>query len=240
APGGGVAVEALAAALAAVEANEQELGRLDAVAGDGDHGLGMVRGLTAAAAAARGAESGNTAHDTGRALLLAGTALADAAGGASGALYGLLLTEIGGGLVEAGSVPVTAELIAPAVDSAFGAVCELGGGAVGEKTMLDALAPFRDTLVKNARAGAGLSEAWTDAAAAATAAARATADMHAKRGRAARLGERGQGHPDAGATSLALMATAAAEVIAARCPTDTPAGSAADSGTAAGPDSESR
>ncbi|MBB4934806.1 dihydroxyacetone kinase [Lipingzhangella halophila] len=219
AAGGGAAAEALAAALAAVEAHEQELGRLDAVAGDGDHGQGIVRGLRAAVAAARGADPGDTADATGRALLLAGTALADAAGGASGALYGLLLTEIGGGLLEAGPVPVTAELLAPAVDAAFHAVCELGGGAVGEKTMLDALAPFRDTLLTHARAGTPLAAAWADAAAAATSAARATADMPAKRGRAARLGERGQGHADPGATSLALMATAVAGVLDGRSPT---------------------
>ncbi|QBI54052.1 dihydroxyacetone kinase family protein [Streptomonospora litoralis] len=213
AQGGGVAAEALAAALAAVEADEQELGRLDAVAGDGDHGQGMVRGLRAAVAAARTCEEGDGAESAGRALLLAGTALADAAGGASGALYGLLLAEMGGALVEAGPVPVTAELAATAVGAAFDAVCELGGGAVGEKTMLDALAPFRDVLAERARSGAVLADAWSAAAAAATDAARATADMPAKRGRAARLGERGKGHADAGATSLALMARAAAEVL---------------------------
>ncbi|MDT0303490.1 dihydroxyacetone kinase family protein [Streptomonospora wellingtoniae] len=215
--GGGVAAEALEAALAAVEDNEQELGRLDAVAGDGDHGQGIVRGLRAAAAAARRSDPGNSAEDAGRALLLAGTALADAAGGASGALYGLLLTEIGGGLAEAGPAPVTAKLLAPAVGAAFDAVCELGGGAVGEKTMLDALAPLRDTLAEHARTGAPPAAAWSAAAAAATDAARATADMPAKRGRAARLGERGLGHADAGATSLALMAQAVAGVLDTRC-----------------------
>ncbi|GAA1782608.1 dihydroxyacetone kinase family protein [Streptomonospora arabica] len=215
--GGGVAAEALEAALAAVEDNEQELGRLDAVAGDGDHGQGIVRGLRAAAAAARRSGPGDSAEDAGRALLLAGTALADAAGGASGALYGLLLTEIGGGLAEAGPAPVTAKLVAPSVEAAFDAVCELGGGAVGEKTLLDALAPFRDILAEHARAGAPLAAAWSAAAAAATDAARATADMPAKRGRAARLGERGLGHADAGATSLALMARAVGGVLDARC-----------------------
>ena len=45
---------ALANALVAVQAHEQELGRLDAVAGDGDHGSTMVRGLAAAVAAADG------------------------------------------------------------------------------------------------------------------------------------------------------------------------------------------
>ncbi|MFD0776374.1 DAK2 domain-containing protein [Streptomonospora algeriensis] len=42
--------------------------------------------------------------------------------------------------------------------------------------------------------------------------------MPAKRGRAARLGERGRGHADPGATSLALMASAAADVLSARTP----------------------
>ncbi|KIH99085.1 dihydroxyacetone kinase [Streptomonospora alba] len=218
-PDGGVAAEALAAALAAVESHEQELGRLDAVAGDGDHGQGIVRGLRAAAAAARTSGPGDSAEASGRALLLAGTALADAAGGASGALYGLLLTEIGGGLAAAGPVPVTAKLLSPSVEAAFEAVCELGGGTVGEKTMLDALAPFRGTLVEHAAAGAPLAAAWTAAAVAATDAARATADMPARRGRAARLGERGRGHADPGATSLALMASAAADVLNARCAT---------------------
>ncbi|MCZ0973618.1 dihydroxyacetone kinase subunit DhaK [Streptomyces albulus] len=49
-PGGGLPVTlALHAALELVAANEDELGRLDAVAGDGDHGIGIVRGLRAAA-----------------------------------------------------------------------------------------------------------------------------------------------------------------------------------------------
>ncbi|MFB9803405.1 dihydroxyacetone kinase family protein, partial [Streptomonospora salina] len=63
---GGAAAEALAAALAAVESQEQELGRLDAVAGDGDHGQGIVRGLHAAAAAARTAGPGDDAEASGR------------------------------------------------------------------------------------------------------------------------------------------------------------------------------
>ncbi|MER7398718.1 dihydroxyacetone kinase family protein, partial [Streptomyces sp. NPDC000151] len=42
------ATAALQAALDLVAANEDELGRLDAVAGDGDHGIGIVRGLRAA------------------------------------------------------------------------------------------------------------------------------------------------------------------------------------------------
>src|SRR5438067_6290498 len=77
-------------ALAIIAANEAELGRLDAAAGDGDHGAGMVRGFKAAVAAAE--TDGGSA---GQLLVRAGAAFSDAAGGASGALVGTLIMTIG-------------------------------------------------------------------------------------------------------------------------------------------------
>jgi len=58
---------------------EEELGRIDALAGDGDHGQGMARGSASAAAAAREA----VAAGAGAASVLAaaGDAWADRAGG---------------------------------------------------------------------------------------------------------------------------------------------------------------
>ncbi len=77
---------ALNAAKAVVDANVEELGRIDAIAGDGDHGIGMERGIHAAVAAAEDAvERGAGA---GTALNLAADAWADKAGGTSGALWG--------------------------------------------------------------------------------------------------------------------------------------------------------
>jgi hypothetical protein len=61
-----------------------ELGRIDAVVGDGDHGIGMERGATAAAAAARAAYQGSAG--AGTLISMAGEAWADRAGGTSGAL----------------------------------------------------------------------------------------------------------------------------------------------------------
>ncbi|OEV03736.1 dihydroxyacetone kinase family protein, partial [Streptomyces nanshensis] len=178
-PPRGVAAELLAAALDVVREHEEELGRLDAVCGDGDHGQGMVRGLRAALAAAQAGpadededgdgdadsvgtgEDGEDAQRVGRRLLRAGTALSDAAGGASGALYGLLLTEIGAGLGRSAEGPVTLDAVAASVDSAFEAVRELGGAEVGEKTLLDALDPFRAGLLAQRGSGTPLAAAWT-------------------------------------------------------------------------------
>src|SRR5690606_35023674 len=79
----------LGAMVTALGAAEAELGRIDAHAGDGDHGQGMRRGATAAReaiddAVARGAGARS-------ALAAAGDAWADRAGGTSGAIWGLLL-----------------------------------------------------------------------------------------------------------------------------------------------------
>ncbi|MFC6061383.1 dihydroxyacetone kinase family protein [Streptomyces ochraceiscleroticus] len=203
------ATAALQAALDLVAANEDELGRLDAVAGDGDHGIGIVRGLRAAVAAARAAEPGPAGdpRSAGTALLSAGLALADASGGASGALYGALLAETGAVLVRAPEgAGCTTALLVEAVAAAQRAVAELGGAQVGEKTMLDAVDPFRAELC--ARTGEDLVTAWHAAAEVATKAAAATAELTPARGRAARMGAMGYGHADAGATSLALIVTA--------------------------------
>ncbi|GAA3179281.1 MULTISPECIES: dihydroxyacetone kinase family protein [Streptomyces] len=208
------ATAALRAALDAVAAHEDELGRLDAVAGDGDHGIGIVRGLRAAVAAARAAETGPASPRTaGAALLAAGLALADASGGASGALYGALLAETGAVLTRAPEGPCTTELFADAADAAHRAVAELGGARVGDKTLLDALEPFRRTL--RAHTADDPAKSWRAAAEAATRAAAATAALTPSRGRAARMGDLGLGHPDAGATSLALLLTAVGETLSA-------------------------
>ncbi|MBL1097734.1 dihydroxyacetone kinase family protein [Streptomyces coffeae] len=215
---------ALQAALELVTANEEELGRLDAVAGDGDHGIGIVRGLRAAVATARSTEPSHAKPGSpsavGTTLLSAGLALADASGGASGALYGALLTESGAGLIRAartGQQQVTPLLLADAVDGAFDAIVELGGARVGEKTLLDALDPFRKELHHQSGTGTGtdLVTAWSAAASVATRAAADTAGLTPARGRAARMGNLGYGHPDAGAASLALILTAVGESLTA-------------------------
>ncbi|WP_017972728.1 dihydroxyacetone kinase family protein [Actinopolyspora halophila] len=211
---GGVVHTLLDAALERVSAAEDELGRLDAVAGDGDHGQGIVRGLRAAVRAADSTGSHpDDARSIGDALLAAGTALADAAGGASGALYGALLSQTGAGLrAHEGRVDTAA--LAEAVRGACSAVAELGGASRGDKTLLDALEPFRDALVEQAESGTALTEALTSSARVASKAAEATAELASARGRASRLGGRDRGTPDPGATSLALLLEAAAAAVA--------------------------
>ena len=196
---------ALANALVAVQAHEQELGRLDAVAGDGDHGSTMVRGLAAAVAAADGA-----APSPGARLAQAGMAFADAAGGASGALVGMFIATTGQRL---GDGPFDTTAVQAALAAGLATVQRLGKAQVGDKTMVDTLAPFVAALAEHG--DESLAAAWQAALPAAEAGAASTAEMVAKLGRASKLGERSVGHRDAGAVSMLVVLTAVGETLGA-------------------------
>ena len=198
-PGGEAGARARAAlrqALAAIQETESELGRLDAAAGDGDHGAGMVRGLRAAVAAIDG-----FAGTARRSFTRGGVAFQNAAGGASGALVGAWLISIGAGLPIRDEA-VDAAALALALDQALATLQRLGQAQPGDKTMIDTLAPFCAALNEAAERGAAIPVAWAAALPAAQAGMLATVDMVSRRGRASRLGERSRGVQDAGATSI--------------------------------------
>jgi dihydroxyacetone kinase len=188
---------------------EAELGAMDAVAGDGDHGRGMVRGAGAAVAAARQAlEAG---HGAGSVLAMAGDAWADRAGGTSGVLWGAGLRAWGESLGDR-EAPNAADVAAGV--SAFAArIAALGGAKPGDKTLVDALVPFEEELRGAVGLGDSLAESWKKACAAAEAAAAATAGLTPRKGRARPLAEKSVGTPDPGATSLAAVFAALGPAI---------------------------
>ena len=201
AAGAAVVARGLDAALAALVEHQDELGRLDAVAGDGDHGTGMVRGMRAAVAAGAG--------DTPGALLrVAGAAFMDAAGGASGALLGTALQTAGRSLADAGESP-TARDVAAAVTDGVAALRRLGRAEPGDKTMVDTLQPFAAAFAAAAEDGASVADAWRTSLGAARRGAESTRDMVSRRGRASRVGSRSAGSPDPGAMSVLYALEAA-------------------------------
>jgi dihydroxyacetone kinase len=189
-------------ALACFQAHEQELGRLDAAAGDGDHGATMVRGLTAAVAAVNSAAAAQGPCTTGELLVCAGDAFADAAGGASGALFGALFCTVGRKLPADDPSPAA---VSAALEAGAATVAKLGKAASGDKTLLDALTPFVQEFAAAAEQGHNMADAWRRALPAARQGAAATAGMVAKRGRASRLGERSREHVDPGAQSVVYL-----------------------------------
>lgn len=200
----------IAGVASALHDAEAELGRIDAIAGDGDHGQGMTRGSAAASAAASKA----VAAGAGAASVLAaaGDAWADRAGGTSGAIWGLLLRTWSSAFSD--SETVSPQQVVAGARLALDGVIRLGRARLGDKTLVDALVPFVETLEKSSADGKPLPAAWAEAAKVAKAAADATSALTPKIGRARPLAERSLGHPDAGAISLALTAETAASFLA--------------------------
>jgi D-erythrulose 4-kinase len=193
-----------------------ELGRLDSVAGDGDHGIGMQRGSRAGAAAARAAADDGAG--AGTTLAEAGHAWSDEGGGTSGVIWGRMLQSLGQALGDDDAVDAAA--VSAAVAAARDTVLSFGKAQVGDKTMIDAVVPFADDFARGVDAGRSLREAWQHAATVADEAAQQTAQLAAKLGRARSHGEKSIGTPDPGAVSFALVCTTVAGELASADGTD--------------------
>ena len=142
-------IAALAATRDSLHGAEARLGDMDAVAGDGDHGRGMVRGIDAAVAAAADAYAkGAGAGDT---LAAAGDAWADKAGGTSGVLWGAGLRSFGESLGNEHAPG--AEQLAAGVTAFATRITALGKAEAGDKTMVDALLPFAEPSAGSSRWG---------------------------------------------------------------------------------------
>lgn len=166
-----------------------DLTLLDQAVGDGDHGVNMKRGMEAVLADLP-KQAGKPIGDVLKAV---GLQLVMKVGGASGPLFGTLAMELGKAMPsDPGRADVTA-----ALDAAITAVKARGKSDIGQKTMLDVLAPVREALADGADPAT--------IASIAEAAAAATAPLRATRGRASFMGERSIGHVDPGAQSCALM-----------------------------------
>jgi len=187
--------KAIEAACKALIAAEGELTELDRITGDGDLGVSMAR-------AAKAIENTQYPLDNIPATLKAlGHTLRRELGGSSGPLYGVLFLRCGSVLESQGVAGLSSW--ANALAQGCEAISEMGGAKTGDRTMLDALAPFVETLQQ----GAGLKAAVE----AAERGAEATAQMKPRLGRSSYLGDRVLGHPDPGAKAVAIWLRAACE-----------------------------
>ena len=204
------AAAAVDAIRATIDEHVDELGRMDAIAGDGDHGIGMQRGAHAAQAAAR--DAAERGAGAGTVLAAAADAWSHRAGGTSGALWGVALRSIGARLGDTDAPDAAA--VAAGVGAARDGIVAYGKAELGDKTMVDALGPFADALAERTEAGDRLADAWAHAATVASDSAAATADLMPLRGRARPHAEKSLGTPDPGAHSFALIVQSLTTVIA--------------------------
>ncbi|MBK7822673.1 MAG: dihydroxyacetone kinase subunit L [Tessaracoccus sp.] len=190
-----------------IDEQKSYLTDLDSAIGDADHGTNMARGTAAVVGTL------DEANTVDALLKKAGMTLVSTVGGTSGPLYGTLLMRAG---MTTGSVTALApEEFAKALRAGLDGLVARGRTELGDKTMVDALAPALDALDAAIADGKPLAEAVAAARDAAVIGRDATIPLVARKGRASYLGERSAGHLDPGAASATMLLDALAEVVAA-------------------------
>jgi dihydroxyacetone kinase phosphoprotein-dependent L subunit len=183
-----------------IHAHRDHLCRLDGEIGDGDHGVTMDMGWSAAVKAVD--ELGETASYTDI-CNTAAKAFLNAVGASAGPLYATALMRGGQALKEAATLDRDA--MVAFLEAACEGIRQRGKAEVGDKTMLDAWVPAIEALKTARQENKDLAGCLQAAANGAEAGADSTKEMVARKGRASRLGDRSKGHVDPGAASAALF-----------------------------------
>jgi len=177
--------------------HKDELTELDAAIGDADHGANMARGFTAV----KGKLGELKGKDIGAIFKTVAMTLISTVVGASGPLYGTFFLQAANG--ANGKSELTLEELASVFGSGLHGLMNRGKAVVGEKTMIDALAPALNAL--KPAANDTLADVLDRAVAAARKGSDSTVPLVASKGRASYLGERSAGHRDPGAASSVLL-----------------------------------
>lgn len=174
------------------------LGDLDRRAGDGDFGDNV---RTAMKNLGRELEGGEPADYRGWVTAMSRAWLG--VGGTSGPLFGMFYRDLAKAAGD-GEVPDLAAL-AEALEAGQAVIQKYGEAEVGDRTMVDALAPAVTALREAAGSGADAAHALGAAEKAAIDAAKGTAELTARRGRASYVGDSAKGVMDPGACAMALV-----------------------------------
>ena len=189
-------------ALSEISARADDLSKLDAITGDGDHGTAIVSALKAINEAVQNGTDFKTMLES------AGFNVMMVTSGSTSTLLGAFFM----GMSESAE---GTELNAEELRAMFGAgltsVQKNTKASVGDKTMMDALIPAVNAI--KAINTNNIKEIMEAGAKAALVGAEATVAMKANFGRARNYGERSIGSADAGATSWAYMFDAFAKAL---------------------------
>ncbi len=181
------------------EVEKLRLCQLDGAIGDGDHGASMARGFSQANIA-----FSQTSPDSVATLFqVTGNAFLTSVGGVSGIIFGTLFLEAG--KRAQGMAAVTPGILADMLEHALAAIKTRGRVQEGDKSMVDALSPAVVTLKRMADDCAPIEDIMPLLYDAAERGMEATASMAANVGRVRYQKDRGVGHIDSGAASVALI-----------------------------------
>jgi dihydroxyacetone kinase-like protein len=176
--------------------NEKYFADLDGLAGDGDFGTSLATGF-------RQIEKEwdeIPKSDIGAMLLKISMIVSKHVGGSSGPIWGTGFMKAA--MLTRGKTAITLQDLAGMLGSAIEGIQARGGAKLGDKTLLDALIPVRETLEA---AGDDKAAALKGAAEVADKAIDETRSLRAGRGRASQVGERSMDTPDPGIVAIATI-----------------------------------
>ena len=176
---------------------------LDAKIGDGDLGITITRGMSAVIEGLDDLEGTPVSNQLAR----SGMTFNRAAASTFGILFASAMMR--GGAVVKDREDVGSADVVPIARAALQVLMDRGKAKLGDKTMLEALAPAIEAFDKVQKAGKSLADATDAAVAACELATEATIEMKSKVSRAGWLGERSIGVQDPGATGVLFMLRAA-------------------------------
>ncbi|KAJ5356040.1 Dihydroxyacetone kinase [Penicillium concentricum] len=197
----------LGAGLQRVINAEAEVTRFDTIVGDGDCGIGLKRGAEAIQSLLTTPLTNDVVNTVARIV----TVVENVMDGTSGAIYAIFLNALAHGLLAqdtSSPTEITTQTWATALKSSFEALGKYTPAKVGDRTLIDALAPFVDTLLETGDLGA--------AAAAAQEGTESTKAMKASLGRSVYVGGEQEWIgkiPDPGAFGLSEFLTGLAEGV---------------------------
>ncbi|OGE53142.1 hypothetical protein PENARI_c008G07730 [Penicillium arizonense] len=201
----------LSSGLSRVIAAEKEITRYDTIVGDGDCGIGLKRGAEAIQSLLNNTKQPLTA-DIVVTLNRIVTVVENVMDGTSGAIYAIFLNALAHGLRAQGTAstptPVTTEIWAKALQMSLEALGKYTPAKVGDRTLVDAITPFIETLVETGDLGS--------AAAAAREGTERTKGMKASLGRTVYVGSEEEWIgkvPDPGAFGLSEFLSGIAEGV---------------------------
>ena len=172
---------------------------LDAKIGDGDLGITITRGMSAVIEGLDDLEGTPVSNQLARSGMMFNRAAAST--------FGILFASamMRGGAAVKDRQDVGSADVVPIARAALQGLMDRGKAKLGDKTMLDALAPAIEAFDEVQQAGKSLADATDAAVAACEVATKATIEMQSKVSRAGWLGERSIGVQDPGATAVLFM-----------------------------------
>lgn len=188
-----------------ISKHEEYLNELDAIVGDGEHGLNLNRAFKRV----RKKLLSSSFETPSEVLKTIGMELIASGGGAGATFYGVAF--LAASKRVEGDKYIKAEKLSELFEAALDKIKQRGKAKQGEKTLVDALLPATQRIQKAQNTDSN--ELLEIAATAAKNGAISTKNMKGQKGRSLYAGERALGVPDPGAVSTYIILSALADVL---------------------------